>query len=177
MSRIGKLPVIIPEGTEVDITAGVLSAKGPKGELSYNFSQLLEVRKEDGKVIVSIKKETRESRMLFGLTRTLIDNVIQGVTKGFEKKLTIHGVGFNAQVKENIVVLNVGFSHPVEMKIPEGISVRVEKNTIIVEGISKEAVGQFAADIRKVKKPEPYKGKGIKYENERIIRKAGKTAK
>jgi large subunit ribosomal protein L6 len=177
MSRIGKLPVQIPEGVEITISDNTFSAKGSKGELSYKYSELMEVKKLDDQILVSIKTETKESVKLYGLTRTLVANIVKGVSEGFEKRLSIHGVGFKAQVNGRKLILNVGFSHPVEMDIPENIEVKVEKNNIIVSGADKEKVGQLAADIRSVKKPEPYKGKGIKYENERIIRKAGKAAK
>ncbi|MCL4387060.1 MAG: 50S ribosomal protein L6 [Patescibacteria group bacterium] len=177
MSRIGKLPINIPEGTEVQIAGRTITAKGKEGELSYTFDKLIDVKKEDKVVIVSLNKKTKESQKLYGLSRTLVYNVIKGVSEGFEKRLSIHGVGYRAAVEDNNLTLNVGFSHPVVKTIPQGLDVKIEKNFIIISGANKETVGQFAADIRKIKKPEPYKGKGIRYIDERVRRKAGKTAK
>ena len=177
MSRIGKLPIEIKEGVEVTIEGSLVKVKGPKGDLSVKLNSLVVVTKEGNTVKVSIKNETREARELYGLSRTLIANLVIGVSEGFEKKLSIHGVGFKAAVQGNKLVLNVGFSHSVDMVIPEGIETKIEKNIIVISGADKVEVGQFAANVRAVKKPEPYKGKGIKYENERIRRKAGKAAK
>lgn len=177
MSRIGKLPVEIKEGVTVAIENGIVSVKGPKGELSYEVSPLFDVLKENSTVKILIKKETKETAPLYGLTRTLIYNMVRGVSEGFEKRLSFHGVGFRAAVQEKRLILNVGFSHQVELSIPEGLEVKIEKNIIIVTGADKARIGQFAADIRSIKKPEPYKGKGIKYIDERIRRKAGKAAK
>ena len=174
MSRIGKLPVIIPEGVEVTVEGNTVVAKGSKGELSYTALPVINVKKEENTVKVSMKEETREARQLFGLTRTLISNLVEGVSKGFEKRLSIHGVGYNASVQGDKLVLNLGFSHPVEVKIPKTLHVKMEKNVMVIEGAKKEEVGQFAADIRKLKKPEPYKGKGIRYSTETILRKQGK---
>jgi len=177
MSRIGKLPIEIKEGVTVTIQDRTVSVKGPKGELSYKVSPLFDIVKENSTIRVLLKKNTKEAAPLYGLTRTLIYNMVQGVSEGFEKRLSFHGVGFRAAVQEKTLVLNVGFSHPVELSIPVDLEVRVEKNNIIVSGADKVKVGQLAADIRSVKKPEPYKGKGIKYIDERVRRKAGKAAK
>ena len=177
MSRIGKLPVEIKDGVEVRIENNVVTVKGSKGELSFEVSPLLKVEKTDSEIKISLKNETREARGLFGMTRTIINNMAVGVSEGFEKRLSIHGVGYRASVQGNKLVLNLGFSHPVEMEIPENIETKVEKNNIVISGADKVMVGQFAADIRELKKPEPYKGKGIKYSDERIRRKAGKAAK
>ncbi len=174
MSRIGKKPILIPEGVTVEIKDGQVLVKGPKGELKENFSYLVEIKKEENKVIVSLKKE--EFKSLWGLTRTLIANMIQGVTDGYEKKLQIEGVGYTVAVQGNGLVLKVGFSHLVEVKEVPGIAFKVEKNFITVSGIDKQLVGQVAANIRKVKPPEPYKGKGIRYEGEKVKRKEGKKA-
>lgn len=176
MSRIGKLPIELKSGAEVNIENNEVKVKGPKGELSYTVDKSLGVVKEGEAILVSIKKQSDSARKLFGLSRTLIANMVKGVSDGFEKTLEFKGTGYRAGVDGNDVVLNMGFSHPVNLQMPEGISVRVEKNHIIVSGFDKQAVGQFAAKIRDVKKPEPYKGKGIKYKNEVIRRKAGKTA-
>lgn len=177
MSRIGKLPVQIKEGVEVTIEGNLVKTKGPKGELSFEVDPRIGVIKEGNEVKVNMREETRESGELYGLTRSIVYNMVQGVSEGFEKRLSIHGVGFKASIQGDKVVLNVGFSHPVELVIPEGLEVKIEKNNIIISGADKVRVGQFAADIRDVKKPEPYKGKGIKYADERIRRKAGKAAK
>lgn len=177
MSRIGKLPIEIKDGAEVEIAGNLVKVNGPKGELSYKFNPVLNVIKEDGLIKVSMKEETNEARELFGLTRTLIQNLVTGVTEGFEKRLVIQGVGYKANINNENIVLNVGFSHSVVMPIPESIEAKVEKNNIIISGSDKAMVGQFAADIRAKKKPEPYKGKGIRYIDEKVRRKAGKAAK
>ena len=182
MSRIGKKPIAVPSGVDVSINGQTISVKGPKGSLSLVVHNLAKAKVEeiDGKksVVVSMQQE-RVARQgaLWGLTARLIDNMVEGVTKGYEKKLEINGVGFKAAVSGNKLKLEVGFSHPVEYVLPQGISASVEKNIISINGIDKQSVGEVSAQIRKIKKPEPYKGKGIKYVDEVIRRKAGKAAK
>jgi large subunit ribosomal protein L6 len=176
MSRIGKLPIKVPETVKVDLDGTKIKVIGPKGELSYKFRSSINVELKDNIISVSVKKETKTSAGYFGLTRTLISNMIEGVTEGFEKKLEFHGVGYRAALEGRDLVMHLGFSHPIRYVPREGIEIKVEKNTISVSGIDKQLVGQTAAEIREFKKPEPYKGKGIKYEGERIKRKAGKAA-
>ena len=176
MSRIGKKPILIPEGTEIKIEGNKVVVKGPKGELSRQIRPEIGVEMEEGRLWIKPKIETKRTKAFWGLTRSLIFNMVEGVTKGFEKKLIIEGLGFKALVENNNLVLHVGFSHPVTIKAVQGISFSVEKNIIKVSGIDKELVGQISAKIRKVKPPEPYKGKGIRYDNETIIRKVGKKA-
>ncbi|MEA5058706.1 MAG: 50S ribosomal protein L6 [Candidatus Pelethousia sp.] len=179
MSRIGKLPIHIPGG--VTITVGddnTVNVKGPKGELSENISPEMKLSIEDGILTVKRPSEQKEHRALHGLSRSLINNMVVGVTAGYQKNLEIVGVGYRAQMQGTKLVLNVGYSHPVEFDAPQGISFEVPApNRVSVKGISKQQVGQIAADIRKVRPPEPYKGKGIKYENEYVRRKEGKTGK
>lgn len=177
MSRIGKQPIIVPEGVKVEIEGNLVTVAGPKGELKKEFSSKVDITQKDNQVIVSVKnQEDKEEAALWGLTRSIVANMVQGVTEGFEKKLEISGVGYKAAISGEKLVLNVGFSHPVEYKIPEGIDVTVEKNIITISGADKQLVGQVAAEIRSVRKPEPYKGKGIKYVDEVIRRKVGKAA-
>jgi len=176
MSRIGKKPILIPEGTEIKIEGNEVVVKGPKGELSRQIRPEIEVEMKEGQLWIKPKTETKRTKAFWGLTRSLIFNMVEGVAKGFEKKLIIEGLGFRASVENNDLVLHVGFSHPVIIKAPQGISFFVEKNIIKVSGIDKELVGQISAKIRKVKPPEPYKGKGIRYYDETIIRKVGKKA-
>ncbi len=180
MSRIGKKPILIPDNVEVKIEDGKVIVKGPKGEISQKIRPELKILIEDKKIQVMLQKQKVSSRIpkltkaLWGLTRALIYNMVEGVKNGFEKKLEIQGVGYKAQGEGSNLTLNVGFSHSVVLKVPEGIMVAVEKNIITISGINKEAVGQFAAIIRKVKPPEPYKGKGIRYVGEKVRRKVGK---
>jgi large subunit ribosomal protein L6 len=180
MSRIGKQAITIPSGVTITQGAdGAIIVKGPKGELSYTPTKYSIVKIEGDKVVVTRSEETKQARSFHGLTRTLINNMVEGVTKGFKKVLEINGVGYKAKVQGDKVILNLGFSHPIEHLIPEGITVEMapdKKNVMIISGIDKQKVGQTAAEIRGYKKPEPYKGKGIKYEGEYIRRKAGKTA-
>ncbi len=177
MSRIGRKPILIPENVEIKIEGQRIIVKGPKGELSREVRPELGVEiKDDGKMIVSIKKQVSQAKALWGLFRTLLFNMIEGVTSGFEKKLEIQGIGFRAIIEGEELVLYVGLSHPVKLRIPMGIKCSIEKNIISVSGIDKEIVEQFSANIRKVKPPEPYKGKGIRYVDEVIRRKAGKKA-
>ncbi|MBP5312301.1 MAG: 50S ribosomal protein L6 [Clostridia bacterium] len=177
MSRIGKKPVAIPVGVTVKIDDGnVVTVKGPNGELTEKFSTRLTIKVEGAEVIVERSSDDKFDRSLHGLTRSLIQNMVDGVTKGFTKTLEINGVGYRAAKNGSTLVLNVGFSHQVEMQEPEGVTVEVPAQTkIVVKGADKQAVGEFAAKIRAVRKPEPYKGKGIKYDYEVVRRKEGKT--
>jgi large subunit ribosomal protein L6 len=178
MSRIGKKPVDIPSGVTVKLQANTLSVKGPKGELTRELHPKMVVKNEDGKITVERPSDHWLYRSLHGLTRTLINNMVLGVTTGFERVLEINGVGYKAEVKGNTVVLNMGYSHPVNFELPKGVQATVDKMTTIkLTSIDKELVGQVAANIRKVRKPEPYKGKGIKYAEETILRKEGKKGK
>lgn len=176
MSRLGKNPIGIPSGVEVTLADGVLSVKGPKGTLSQPVKDAVKIVIEPGQVVLTPANESKQAAALWGTYASILMNLIEGVTKGYEKKLEIEGVGYRAEASGNKLKLNVGFSHPVEMEAPEGISVAVEKSEITISGIDKHAVGQFAANVRKVKEPEPYKGKGIRYQGEYIIRKQGKKA-
>ena len=176
MSRIGIRPITIPAGVEVSIDNNVVSVKGPKGELQEAISALLNIEINDGVITVSRDSDAKEYRSQHRLARTLINNMIEGVTKGYEKKLILVGVGYKAEKKGNTLVMNLGYSHPVEMPDPEGITTEVpDATTVIVKGIDKAFVGNYAANIRKWRVPEPYKGKGIKYDGEVIRRKEGKT--
>ena len=177
MSRIGRKPVVVPAGVEVTVDANnVVTVKGPKGQLSEEISKLIKVEVAEGEVLVSRASDAREERSQHGLARTLINNMVVGVTQGFEKKLQLVGVGYKAEKKGNTLVMNLGYSHPVEMPDPEGITTEVpDATTVIVKGIDKAFVGNYAANIRKWRVPEPYKGKGIKYDGEVIRRKEGKT--
>ena len=179
MSRIGKLPINIPGG--LTITVGddnTVNVKGPKGQLSEKISPDMEISMEEGVLLVKRPSDDKEHKALHGLSRSLIHNMVVGVTSGYQKNLDIVGVGYRAQMQGTKLVLNVGYSHPVEFEAPAGITFEVPNpNRISVLGISKQQVGQMAADIRKVRPPEPYKGKGIKYENEFVRRKEGKTGK
>ncbi len=179
MSRIGKLPIEIPSGVEVKFANGVLTVKGPKGELTQDINPLVKLEIADNQITVVPLEETKEARSFHGLFRSLASNMVEGVTKGFQKRLEINGVGYRAQVQGKKIVLNLGFSHPIEYQIPEGITAEMDKekpNVIVISGINKQKVGQTAAEIRDFRKPEPYKGKGVKYEDEYIKRKAGKAA-
>ncbi|MBL3698679.1 50S ribosomal protein L6 [Leucobacter luti] len=178
MSRIGKLPITVPGGVDVKIDGQKVTVKGSKGELSLVVAEPIRVALEDGQVLVTRPDDERDSRALHGLTRTLINNNIIGVTEGYAKQLEVVGTGYRVQQKGAGLELALGFSHPVNVDAPEGITLSVEGNTkITVSGISKQAVGEAAANIRKLKKPEPYKGKGIRYAGEVVRRKAGKAGK
>lgn len=177
MSRIGKLPIQIPSGVTITVDQDNITVQGPKGTLQQFLLPEVTVKNEDGVVTVTRKSDEKLSRSQHGLMRALINNMVVGVTKGFEKKLEVNGVGFRVNGGGQQVELGLGFSHPVVYKAPEGVNLTVEKLNITVSGISKQQVGQVAAEIRALKKPEPYKGKGIKYADEVIIRKAGKTGK
>ncbi len=176
MSRIGVLPIKIPENVEFKINKNVIKVKGPRGEMERTIPEAMIIKEEDGQVIVERPSNSKKHRSLHGLTRSLIANVVQGVVDGFEKHLQIEGVGYRAKKEGNKLILNVGYSHPVTIEPPEGIEIDVPKATSIsVRGIDKEKVGQIAAQIRDVRPPEPYKGKGIRYFDEKIIRKVGKA--
>ena len=177
MSRIGKQPVAVPDGVEINIEPELVSVKGPKGELDQRFSPDMKVEQAESSVTVERPTDRGEHRALHGLTRSLIANMVEGVTNGFEKRLEIQGVGYRANLQGKKLVLALGYSHPVEMDAPDGIDFEVPQPTrIIVRGISKQAVGEVAANIRKQRPPEPYKGKGIRYEGEYVMRKVGKRA-
>ena len=180
MSRIGKIPVPIPSGVEVTIEGQNVTVKGPKGELSHTVAEPITIRKDDdGALAVERPDDERLSKSLHGLSRTLVNNLVVGVTEGFEKKLEIVGVGYRVQAKgPTQLEFALGFSHPVVVDAPEGITFQVEKPTLFsVHGIDKQKVGEVAANIRKIRKPEPYKGKGVRYAGERVLRKAGKAGK
>lgn len=174
MSKIGKKIIEVPNGVTIAIEDGLIKVKGPKGELEYKIPRELKVALSENKLAVLPISKSKRTPALWGTIRAVIANLTIGVDKGFEKKLEIEGVGFKAQLQGNDLALSLGFSHPVIFKTPEGIKIDVQKNTILVSGISKELVGQTAANIRALKKPEPYKGKGIRYIGEIIKRKAGK---
>lgn len=175
MSRIGKLPVQIPGGVTITVEGGLITVAGPKGTLTQPTLNDVTVTVDENSVTVTRNNEEQNARAEQGLLRSLIANMVHGVTKGFEKKLEVNGVGFRVSGGGQNIEMNLGFSHPVRYQAQEGISLAVEKNIITVSGISKQQVGQAAADIRALRKPEPYKGKGIKYLDEQIIRKAGKA--
>lgn len=178
MSRIGKEPIGIPDGVEVTIEGERVTVKGPKGTLHQDVSAEMKVTTDDGEVRVERPSDERRHRSLHGLTRTLIANMVHGVTQGFEKRLEIQGVGYRASLQGKSLEVQVGYSHPVNITPPEGIEFEVPApNSIVVRGIDKQLVGQIAANIREVRKPEPYKGKGIRYEGEYVRKKAGKAAK
>ena len=178
MSRIGRLPITIPAGVTVEVAdANVVTVKGPKGTLTQQLAKEMEIKVEAGVVTVTRPNDLKKMKSLHGLTRTLINNMVVGVTEGYAKKLEINGVGYKCQKQGKKLVLSLGYSHPVEMEDPEGVESVVEGNTITVKGINKEKVGQYAAEIRDKRRPEPYKGKGIKYADEVIRRKVGKTGK
>lgn len=176
MSRIGKQQINVPEKTEVKFSDGVFSAKGPLGELSRAFKSDIAIKIVDKQINLEPVKKTNENNMLWGTYASHIINMIEGVNKAFAKKLIVEGIGYKADKQGNDIVLNVGFSHPVKLTIPKGVNVEVEKNMITISSPDKEAVGQFAAKVRATKKPEPYKGKGIRYDDEVVRRKQGKRA-
>lgn len=175
MSRIGKKPVAIPSGVTATIDAGRISVKGPKGTLSTPMSDLIEYKLEDGSISVQPANKTNQARAFWGMQRTLVQNLITGVTEGFSKTLEISGVGYRAQAQGKTLKLQLGFSHDVDFPVPEGIEIKTpDQTTVEISGIDKQQVGQVAAEIRRWRKPEPYKGKGIKYRGEYIFRKEGK---
>jgi large subunit ribosomal protein L6 len=178
MSRIGRLPISIPSGVEVNIDGQDVTVKGPKGQLALTVAEPIQVKVEDGQIVVTRPDDERDSRSLHGLTRTLIANNIVGVTEGYKKGLEVVGTGYRVTAKGAGVEFALGYSHPITVEPPAGIELTVEGNTkLTVSGISKQAVGEVAAQIRKLRKPEPYKGKGVRYEGENVRRKAGKSGK
>ncbi|HET7629003.1 MAG TPA: 50S ribosomal protein L6 [Bacillales bacterium] len=178
MSRIGKRALTVPEGVTVSIDKNAVSVKGPKGELTRTFDPEMKIKLEDNVVTVERPSDSKKHRSLHGTTNSLIGNMIEGVTNGYQKSLQLVGVGYRANKQGQKLVLNVGYSHPVEIDAEDGIDIEVPENTkVLVKGIDKERVGAVAANIRSVRLPEPYKGKGIRYENERVRRKEGKTGK
>ena len=179
MSRIGRMPIAVPAGVTVDVAENnKVSVKGPKGTLERVLPAEMEIKLEDGHIVVTRPNDLKKMKSLHGLTRSLLANMVHGVTEGYEKVLEVNGVGYRAQKQGKKLVLSLGYSHPVEMEDPEGLESVVEgQNKIIVKGIDKEKVGQYAAEIRDKRRPEPYKGKGIKYADEVIRRKVGKTGK
>src|SRR5574337_566626 len=177
MSRIGKLPVKIPSGVTITVDNDFVTVNGPKGSLKQFTMPGVKVSQEGEEVLITRVNDERQNRSKHGLVRSLVNNMVQGVSQGFEKKLELNGVGYRVQLQGADLKLNLGFSHDVVYKVPAGITVSVEQNIITVSGIDKQQVGQVAAEIRALKKPEPYKGKGIKYVDERIIRKSGKSGK
>jgi large subunit ribosomal protein L6 len=175
MSRIGKRPVAVPSGVTATIEGGLLSVKGPKGTLTMGLSDLVDYKVEDGAISVGPANDTKAARSHWGLQRTLVSNLVAGVTEGFTKTLEIAGVGYRAQAQGNKLKLQLGYSHDVDLDVPEGLDVKTpDQTTIQISGMDKQAVGQFAAEVREWRKPEPYKGKGVKYRGEYIFRKEGK---
>lgn len=176
MSRIGKLPIAVPKNVKISVADGIVSVEGPKGKLEQEIRPEVELSITEAEVVVNRLNDTKEGRSYHGLYRQLVQNMITGVSDGFSKRLQISGVGYRAEVKGDILTLNLGFTSPIEFMIPEDLSIACESPTVVVvSGINKQRVGQFSADIRSLRKPEPYKGKGIKYDYEVIRRKAGKT--
>lgn len=178
MSRIGKKPIELPKGVKLELKDGIVSVQGPKGQLERPLLAGLELEMTDGQALVKRLSDDKRSRSYHGLMRTLVANMVDGVSKGFEKKLEIVGIGYRSELKGTMLVLYLGYSHPIEFPLPEGISAEVEKQTqVTIKGINKELVGQISAKIRDLRKPDPYKGKGVKYANEVLRKKAGKTGK
>ena len=178
MSRIGKKPIPVPAGVDVTINGSDVTVKGPKGELSRTFSEIISIKQEGAEILVTRPDDSRQARAMHGLTRTLIDNMVVGVSQGFVKKLELQGVGYRAALKGKNLEMSLGFSHPVVVVPEDGIEFEVPDNThILVKGIDKQRVGQIASDIRKFRPPEPYKGKGIRYDGEHVRRKLGKASK
>ena len=176
MSRIGKKPIVMPAGVEAKWDGRTLAVKGPKGELARELGDNFEIEIKDGLLLISLKKDGRDARMLWGTAAAVAKNMLEGAAQGFQKKLEIQGIGFKAALAGKDLALSLGFSHPVNFKAPEGITFTLDKNIITVWGIDKEKVGETARRLRSFKKPEPYKGKGIRYEGEQVRRKAGKKA-
>ncbi|MBI9097345.1 MAG: 50S ribosomal protein L6 [Spirochaetaceae bacterium] len=176
MSRIGKMPVAVPSGVTVTVEKNVISVKGAKGEMSQDFQPEVSFEIKDGEVVVSRKDDSKRAKSMHGLYRNLLNNMVTGVTKGFQKTLVINGVGYRAELKGDTLLMNLGFSTTIEYMVPEGVTIATEgTNKVVVSGIDKAKVGQAAVEIRSLRPPEPYKGKGIKYENEVIRRKVGKS--
>ena len=177
MSRIGKLPVQVPSGVKVHVADGLVRAEGPKGKLERHVDPEVSVTVEAGKVIVKRRDDSRRARSIHGLTRVLVSNMVQGVGKGFTRVLEINGVGYRAEARGNVLYLTLGYSHPIAFQLPAGVSAKVDRQVVVtLEGPDRELLGQAAAAIRELRPPEPYKGKGVKYAEERIRRKAGKAA-
>ena len=175
MSRVGKKPVQLPDGIEADIVASQITIKGQKGQLNQTFPESVKLEKEDDKILITPLNETKNAKAAWGMTRTIINNMVLGVSTGFNRNLEINGVGYRASKEANILTLQLGFSHDIKLAIPEDLEVKCVKPTeISISGINKQRVGQFASEIRRLRKPEPYKGKGIKYQEEVIRRKEGK---
>ena len=178
MSRIGNKPVVIPAGVTVDLKDNTVTVKGPKGELSYTFNQNISLEQREGEVVFTRPDDSKENKTIHGTTRAVFNNMVVGVTEGFQRELELIGVGYRAQLQGKNLVLNVGYSHPVEFTPEEGVEIEVPSNTkVIVKGYDKQKVGELAANIRGVRPPEPYKGKGIRYVDEFVRRKEGKTGK
>jgi large subunit ribosomal protein L6 len=178
MSRVGKKPVSLPQGVKAELKGQELTVTGPKGGLTLVVHPKVNITISENEIVVDVvKKEDKKERALWGLFRALVQNLVDGVTKGFEKKLEVNGVGFKVALAGTKLTLNLGFSHPIDVEIPQDLNVTVDKNVITISGADKQRVGQFAAEVRELKKPEPYKGKGIKYIDEVILRKAGKVVK
>jgi len=176
MSRIGRLPVAIPNGVKVEVKGQTVHVEGPKGKLSQDTNPLVSIAVDDGKCVVTRKNESKKAKSFHGLYRQLVQNMVTGVSNGFTRVLLINGVGYRAELKGQILVLNLGYSNPIEYPIPEGLTITTEgPNKITITGISKEQVGRAAAELRSLRPPEPYKGKGVKYEEETIVRKVGKA--
>lgn len=175
MSRIGKLPIEIPQGVKVSVTEDLITVEGPKGKLEQDYKPDVELKVEDNSVIVSPKADTKKAHSYHGLYRSLINNMVIGVSKGYSRGLIINGVGYRAEVNKDILTLNLGYSQPIDYYIEEGITITVEGNKVTVAGSNKQRVGQVSAEIRSLRPPEPYKGKGIRYEDENIKRKIGKS--
>jgi large subunit ribosomal protein L6 len=178
MSRIGKQPVAIPAGVKVQVVNGTVRVEGPKGKLELTCHRNIKIEHDEKEKVVRVTRpdDERQNRALHGLTRSLLANMVEGVTKGFEKKLKIEGIGYQARIDKKMLVLTVGYANAIEMKPPEGVAVELtDPTTIIIRGADKQKVGQFAAEVRSARKPEPYKGKGIRYENEQVRRKEGKS--
>ena len=176
MSRIGKAPIPVPDKVNVTLSADTIGVKGPKGNLTMSTNPLVEVKQEGKEIVCTRANDSKKARSAHGLVRALVANMVHGVSKGFERKLEINGVGYRAEAKGKQLVLSLGYSHPIEYPLPDGVTAKVEKNIITIEGIDKQVLGAVAADIRGFRPPEPYKGKGIKYVEERILRKVGKAA-
>lgn len=176
MSRIGSQPIPVPSGVKVDINGSHVKISGPKGSLAREIRPEIGLKQNDAEIVVTCKDTSKRTRAFSGLVRTLVNNMVLGVEKGFERKLVIEGAGYRAEAKGNALILNVGYSNPVEFPLPAGVSARAEKTTLVLEAIDKELLGLTAARIRSIRPPEPYKGKGIRYEDEHIVRKVGKAA-
>ena len=175
MARIGNLPVTVPAGVKVNVAGNILSVEGPKGKLQQEFSPEIELKLEDGKIVLSRKNDKLQTRAYHGLYRSLFNNMVKGVSEGFSKTLVINGVGYKAEVQGKILLLSLGYSNDISVYIPDGLTVTVEQLKVKISGASKEQVGEFASQVRRLRGPEPYKGKGIRYEDEVILRKVGKT--